>query len=73
MYIKENENTLEPLKDEDITIFTKWLDKKYIYKWFCPNGEEEREAWLNEVNNIDGKYNHLKHFIVNYNDMKIGY
>ena len=73
MSIKENEITLKPLKDEEINIFIKWLDKEYIYKWFCPEGEEERQAWLDEVSNLNGKYNHLKHFIVNYRNKKIGY
>ncbi|GAB6091675.1 GNAT family N-acetyltransferase [Spirochaeta dissipatitropha] len=70
---KENEITLKPLKKEDISIFIKWLDKDYIYKWFCPEGEEQRQAWLDEVNNINEKYNNLKHFIVNHNNNKIGY
>jgi RimJ/RimL family protein N-acetyltransferase len=73
MVIKENVITLKPLKKEDVNIFIKWLDKEYINKWFCPEGEEERQAWLDEVNNLNGKYNHLKHFIVNYNHKKIGY
>jgi len=73
MNIKKNEITLEPLQKEDINIFIKWLDKEYIYKWLCPEGEEQRQAWLDEVSNLDGKYNHLKHFIVNYGTQKIGY
>jgi RimJ/RimL family protein N-acetyltransferase len=73
MDIKENEIILKPLKDNDLVIFSKWLDKEYIYKWFCPDGEEQRKAWLDEVNNINGQYNHIKHFIVNYNGTTIGY
>ena len=73
MIIKENEITLKRLKNEDINIFDKWLNKEYIYKWFCPDGEEQKKEWLNETNNVNGKYNHFKHFIVNYNDIKIGF
>jgi len=73
MTINENEITLKPLKKEEINIFIKWLDKEYIYKWFCPEGEEHRKAWLDEVSNLNGKYNHLNHFIVNYRNKKIGY
>ncbi|MCL2721400.1 MAG: GNAT family N-acetyltransferase [Treponema sp.] len=73
MNIKESEIILKPLTNEDINQFCKWLDKDFIYKWFCPDGEEEKEAWLNEVNNVNGKYNHMKHFIVNCNDKKIGF
>jgi len=73
MNIKENDIILKPLQKEDINIFIKWLDKKYIYKWLCPEGKEQRKAWLDEVCNLNGKYNHLKHFIVNCGTKKIGY
>lgn len=71
--INKGEIVLKPLLDEDILLFDKWLNKEYIYKRLCPDGEEQREAWLDEVKNIDGKYSFLKHFIVYYNDKKIGY
>jgi len=71
--INEKNIQLKPLAEEDVKIFNKWLDKEHIYKWFCPGGNKEKEAWLNEVNNVNGKYNHMKHFIVNYNDKKIGF
>ena len=71
--IKINSITLKPLQDEDFDTFRKWIDKEYIYKWFCPDGEEQRQDWLNEVENTDGKYEHFKHFIVYYDDVKIGY
>ena len=73
MDIKDKEIVLKPLMVEDINLFKKWLEKEYIYKRFCPDGEEEKEAWLNEVKNVNGKYNHYKQFIVYYNDIKIGY
>ena len=65
--------TLKPLLDEDVEIFSKWLDKVYIYKWLCPDGEEYREAWLDEVNNRNSKYPYMKHFIVYCNDKAIGF
>lgn len=73
MIISKNEITLAPLLDEDIPLFNKWLNKEYIYRWLCPNGEEEKEAWLDEVNNRSSKYGFMKHFIVCHNDKKIGY
>jgi len=73
MDIKENEIILKPLLDKDVSIFSKWLDKGYIYKWFCPDGEEYREAWLDEVNNRNDKYNFMKHFIVYHIDRQIGF
>ncbi|MBC5620712.1 GNAT family N-acetyltransferase [Butyricimonas hominis] len=71
--IYKNEIILQPLFNEDIPLFNSWLNKEYIYKWLCPNGEEQREAWLDEVNNRNGKYDFIKHFIIHYKDRKIGY
>ncbi len=68
-----SEIAIKPLQDEDIPLFDRWLNKEYIYKWLCPDGEANKEAWLDEVNNKDGKYDFLKHFIVYHNDRKIGY
>ncbi|MDR2084476.1 MAG: GNAT family N-acetyltransferase [Bacteroidales bacterium] len=73
MAINANEITIKPLQNEDISLFEKWLDKEYIYKRLCPDGEEQREAWSDEVSNKDGKYDFLKHFIVYHNNRKIGY
>ena len=71
--INKSPITLKPLMDIDVPLFEKWLNKEYIYKWLCPNGEEQKEAWLDEINNRNSKYDFLKHFIVYYNDKKIGY
>ncbi len=73
MTIIKNEITIKPLQNEDIRLFENWLNKEYIYKRLCPDGEEQREAWLDEINNKDGKYGFLAHFIVYYKDKKIGY
>ena len=73
MDIKENEVELRPLSDKDISIFSKWLDKEYIYKWLCPDGEEYRAAWLDEVNGRNDKYSFMKHFIVYCNGKAIGF
>lgn len=66
--INKSEIVLKSLKDEDIPLFDKWLDKEYINKWFG-----DKEDWLNEINERNGEYSFLKHFIVCYNDRKIGY
>ena len=50
---------LKPLLDEDIPLFDRWLSKDYIYKWLCPDGEGQRDAWLDEVNNRNGKYDFI--------------
>lgn len=70
MIIDSSKIEIKRIQDEDISLFEKWLNKEYIYKRFCPDGEENREAWLDEVN---GKYNFQKHFIVYHNNRKIGY
>lgn len=71
--IDTDEIVLRPLLGEDISWFDRWLRKDYIYKWLCPDGEEQKEAWLDEISNRDGKYDFMKHFIVYYKDKKIGY
>ena len=63
-----NEIELKPFLDEDIKIFDKWLEKEYIRKWYG-----EKEDWLEEINNRNGKFNFIKHFIVYLNDIKIGF
>ena len=73
MYINENDIQLKPLMDEDVNLFIKWLNKKYIFKWLCPDGDEEKEAWLEEVNGRNNEYNYMKHFIEYYKDLKIGF
>lgn len=73
MSIKIEDIVLKPLFAEDIPLFEQWLNKEYIYKWLCPDGEESRKAWLDEVNNKDDEYNFLTHFIVYHNNRKIEY
>ena len=68
MIINNNEIVIKSIQEEDIPLFDKWLDKEYIKKWFG-----EKEDWLNEINERNGQYSFLKHFIVYYNDRKIGY
>ncbi len=60
--------TLKPLTDEDIPLLSGWLDRDYIRKWF-----KEKEPWLNEIDEREGKYRFLTHFIVYHNDRRIGY
>lgn len=67
MVIK-SEVVLKPLTDEGIPLLDKWLDKEYIKKWFG-----EKEDWLNEINERNGQYSFLTHFIVYYDSRKIGY
>jgi len=80
--ITESNIQLTVFQDEDVVLFTQWLEKDYIYKWFCCNGDESEEArfdgqsekqdWLNEVTErADNPHRHL--FIVLCNGIKIGF
>ena len=73
MNIENDKITIKPLRDEDVDTFSKWLAKEYINKWFCPDGEEHKAAWLNEINNRNTQYHYMNHFIVYYNDKAIGF
>ena len=78
----EHNIQLTTFQDEDVALFTQWLDKDYFYKWFCCDGKkgeqaridglEERKAWLDEVTNRE-EYPHRHLFIVNCNGNKIGF
>lgn len=68
MGINKEEITLKQLTDEDIPLFESWLDKEYIKRWFG-----DKEDWLNEINERNGKYSFLTHFIVFHNGREIGY
>ena len=68
MGINREEITLKQLTDEDIPLFESWLDKEYIKRWFG-----DKEDWLNEINERNGKYSFLTHFIVFHNGREIGY
>jgi RimJ/RimL family protein N-acetyltransferase len=58
---------------EDTIKFSKWLEKEYISKWFCSEGGKQKDDWLNEINNKNGEYNFIKHFIINIEETKIGF
>jgi len=73
MIINRSEIKIKIFQDEDILLFSKWLDKGYISKWLCPEGKDQKADWLDEVNERNGRYSFLKHFIVYHNDTKIGY
>ena len=66
--INKSEIVLKHLTEEDLILLESWLDKEYVKKWFG-----DKKDWLNEINERDGKYDFLKHFIVYHNDRRIGY
>jgi RimJ/RimL family protein N-acetyltransferase len=60
--------TLRPISDEDIMLLTTWLNKDYILKWY-----QEPEEWLTEINNRNGAYSWIHHFIVMDENIPIGF
>jgi len=80
--IYENNIQLVAFRDEDVALFTQWIEKDYIYLWFCCNGDKseqafidgqkEKQEWLNEVTTRDDNpHRHL--FIVMCDGIKIGF
>ena len=78
----EHNVQLVKFQDEDEVIFEQWLNKDYIYKWFCCDGKEgeqaqidgleEKQSWLDEVTSReDNPHRHL--YIVTCNGRKIGF
>ena len=59
---------LRKLVDDDIIIIEKWLNKKYILKWYeCP------EEWLNEIKKRDDEFKFVHHYIAIDNNNPIGF
>ena len=61
---------LEPFREEDLPLFERWLNQDFIYRWFCPEGEAEKQSWLDEARS---RKNHYHHFIVKAESEKIGF
>jgi RimJ/RimL family protein N-acetyltransferase len=57
---------LRDFSETDIPLFTEWLNKDYIKKWYT-----ETEEWLKEVSCEDFAFVH--HFIVTDNSKPIGF
>jgi len=78
----EHNIQLTAFQDNDVELFTQWLDKDYIYKWFCCEGKEDEQAridglgekqdWLDEVTfREENPHRHL--YIVTCDGRKIGF
>lgn len=51
--------TLKPVEDNDVSLLDKWLHKDYILKWY-----HEPKEWIKEIEERNGSFNFLKHYIV---------
>lgn len=63
-----NKLVLRPLSDSDINMFTSWLNKDYIKKWYL-----DPEDWLTEINGRHSRYAWIHHFIVMDGKTPIGF
>lgn len=64
----KNKITLRPFQDTDVDMFTAWLHKDYILKWY-----QDPEEWLVEINGRHDEYDWIHHFIVMDNKTPIGF
>lgn len=60
--------SLRPFQDTDDAIFTSWLYKDYILKWY-----QNPEGWLIEINGRHDEYAWIHHFIVMDGEISIGF
>jgi RimJ/RimL family protein N-acetyltransferase len=62
------ELAFRPLTDSDLPLITQWLNKPHIIKWY-----ESIDEWLTELNQRNGEFSWLHHFVVIYGDTPIGF
>jgi RimJ/RimL family protein N-acetyltransferase len=60
--------SLRQFFDLDISLFTEWLNKPYIQKWYAPIDE-----WITEIRERHGTFSWISHFIVMCGDVPIGF
>lgn len=66
--MEKNKISLRPFQDTDVAMFTSWLQKDYILKWY-----QDPEDWLTEINGRHDEYAWIHHFIVMDNKISIGF
>ena len=59
---------LRPFFNEDITLFSKWLYRPHIAKWY-----HDPLNWMDEVNKRSDEFSFLHHFIVELEFKPIGF
>ncbi|MNE18636.1 Aminoglycoside N(6')-acetyltransferase type 1 [compost metagenome] len=64
----ESNVCLRKMRTEDIHLVEQWLNKDHIKKWFG-----DPQEWLEEINNFDGKYSWIVHYVVVYDEVPIGF
>ena len=59
---------LRQLNDADVDLLAKWLQKDYILKWYGDTAD-----WLREIEERNGEFKWIRHFIVTENDVPLGF
>lgn len=59
---------LRRLNHNDVILFKKWVYKDFIAQWF-----DDPLAWINEIENRNGKFNWINHFIAVLGKKDIGF
>jgi RimJ/RimL family protein N-acetyltransferase len=59
---------LRRLENKDVVVVQKWLEKESVAKWFGDASE-----WLYEIEHRNDEFAFIKHFIVEGNDVPIGF
>lgn len=60
--------TLKPVEDSDIKQLKIWLNMTHVLKWY-----HDADEWLNEINERNGAFSFLNHFIVLKDNTPIGF
>ncbi|WP_315107933.1 GNAT family N-acetyltransferase [Clostridium intestinale] len=59
---------LRELKDDDVSLFKKWLYVPHVSKWYSDPSD-----WVDEVTKRNSDYNWINHFIVEVDKRPIGF
>lgn len=59
---------LRKVQDNDVNLLKGWLQQDYVAEWFG-----NVEDWLLKIKGRDGEYNFIQHFIVEDNQIPIGF
>ncbi len=64
----KNKISFRPFQDKDVALFTSWLHKDYIMKWYRDPGD-----WVTEINGRHDEYAWIHHFMVMDCETPIGF
>lgn len=65
---------LRPVNDSDIPLITIWLNKEHVKRWYeVPHLGVSVNDWIYELEERNGEFNWITHFIVLWQDRPIGF